>query len=139
MQIVQELCRRPSLNQTCFDMPTIYINKDDKPKRCVNQIQHVCEEISKTINMTLQKTLNQLEVDWWVKSQILSKLIRSLFERIVFFWVGTYNFCSEQIQTLVDEKIQIDNENKMHNVKANVQFLACAGNYACFYYDLIEF
>jgi len=96
MQIVQELCRRPSLNQTCFDMPTIYINKDDKPKRCVNQIQHVCEEISKTINMTLQKTLNQLEVD------------------------------CEQIQTLVDEKIEIDNENKMHNVKANVQFLACA-------------
>jgi len=96
MQIVQELCRRPSLNQTCFDMPTIYINNDGKPKRCVNQIQHVCEEISKTINMTLQKTLNQLEVD------------------------------CELIQTLVDEKIQIDNENKMHNVKANVQFLACA-------------
>lgn len=96
MQIVQELCRRPSLNQTCFDMPTIYINTDGKPKRCVNQIQHVCEEISKTINMTLQKSLNQLEVD------------------------------CEEIQTLVEEKIKTDDENKMHNLKANVQFMACS-------------
>ena len=81
MQIVQELCRRPSLNQTCFDMPTIYINNDGKPKRCVNQIQHVCEEISKTINMTLQKTLNQLEVDWWV--QFLFSQKNLFFDRIV--------------------------------------------------------
>ena len=85
MQIVQELCRRPSLNQTCFDMPTIYINNDGKPKRCVNQIQHVCEEISKTINMTLQKTLNQLEVDWWVqflfsqKNLFFGRIVKDLF------------------------------------------------------------
>lgn len=25
MQIVQELCKRPTLNRTAFDMPTIYI------------------------------------------------------------------------------------------------------------------
>ncbi len=25
MQIVQELCKRPGLNKTGFDMPTIYI------------------------------------------------------------------------------------------------------------------
>jgi len=31
MQIVQELCKRPGLNRTGFDMPTIYIpNRDGK-------------------------------------------------------------------------------------------------------------
>ena len=30
MQIVQELCKRPSLNGTCFDMPTIFIPNPNK-------------------------------------------------------------------------------------------------------------
>ena len=30
MQIVQELCKRPTLNRTGFDMPTIYIPNPDK-------------------------------------------------------------------------------------------------------------
>ena len=64
MQIVQELCRRPNLNQTCFDMPTIYIEEKSRgDKRCVNQIETVCVEIQKTINMTVQNTLNRLEAD----------------------------------------------------------------------------
>ena len=67
MQIVCDLCRRPSLNQIGFDMPTIYIENAKnagRPKRCVNQIQNVVDEIKKTINMTVQNTLNTLEVDW---------------------------------------------------------------------------
>ena len=42
MQIVQELCKRPGLNKTGFDMPTIYVPTlaGDKAK-CVNQIEEV--------------------------------------------------------------------------------------------------
>ena len=45
-------------------MPTIYLDMGNTQKRCLNQIQSVCDEISKTIDMTLQTTLNSLEVDW---------------------------------------------------------------------------
>ncbi|XP_067864721.1 uncharacterized protein [Heterodontus francisci] len=63
MQIVQELCKRPGLNKCGFEMPTIYIPDPNKPTRCVNQIQDVCTTIEKTINRTIQNTLNQLEKD----------------------------------------------------------------------------
>jgi len=63
MQIVQELCKRPGLNRTGFDMPTIYIPNPNKPSRCVNQIEEVCKDIEKTINQTIQNTLNSLEKD----------------------------------------------------------------------------
>ncbi|KAM4617092.1 uncharacterized protein ACJ7VT_009853 [Polymixia lowei] len=63
MQIVQELCRRPGLNKCGFEMPTIYIPNPQKPSRCVNQIEGVCQTIEKTINQAVQKTLNQLEKD----------------------------------------------------------------------------
>ncbi|TMS03148.1 hypothetical protein E3U43_000037 [Larimichthys crocea] len=63
MQIVQELCRRPGLNKCGFEMPTIYIPNPQKPSRCVNQIDGVCQTIEKTINQAVQKTLNQLEKD----------------------------------------------------------------------------
>ncbi|XP_078087537.1 uncharacterized protein LOC144505303 isoform X2 [Mustelus asterias] len=63
MQIVQELCKRPGLNKCGFDMPTIYIPDSNKSTRCVNQIQEVCTTIEKTINRTVQNTLNQLEKD----------------------------------------------------------------------------
>lgn len=63
MQIVQELCKRPGLNRTGFDMPTIYIPNPNKTVRCVNQIDDVCRDIEKTINQTIQNTLNQLEKD----------------------------------------------------------------------------
>merc|ERR1712012_770107 len=63
MQIVQELCKRPNLNRTGFDMPTIYIPNPNKPVRCVNQIDDVCKDIEKTINQTIQNTLNALERD----------------------------------------------------------------------------
>ena len=54
MQIVQELCKRPNLNRTGFDMPTIYIPNPNKTVRCVNQIDDVCRDIEKTINQTIQ-------------------------------------------------------------------------------------
>ncbi|KAF7661984.1 hypothetical protein LDENG_00248900 [Lucifuga dentata] len=63
MQIVQELCRRPGLNKCGFEMPTIYIPNPQKPSRCVNQIDRVCQTIEKTINQAVQKTLDQLEKD----------------------------------------------------------------------------
>lgn len=75
MQIVQELCRRPGLNKCGFEMPTIYIPNPQRPSRCVNQIDGVCETIEKTINQAVQKTLNQLEKDCdLICSTIQSKL-----------------------------------------------------------------
>ncbi|KFM74210.1 hypothetical protein X975_14365, partial [Stegodyphus mimosarum] len=63
MQIVQELCKRPVLNRAGFDLSTIYIPNPNKPVRCANQIEEVCKEIEKTINRTVQHTLNALETD----------------------------------------------------------------------------
>uniref|UniRef100_A0A672RV16 Uncharacterized LOC107567764 n=1 Tax=Sinocyclocheilus grahami TaxID=75366 RepID=A0A672RV16_SINGR len=63
MQIVQELCKRPGLNKCGFDMPTIYVPNPNKTSRCVNQIEEVCRTIEKTINQTVQNTLNSLEKD----------------------------------------------------------------------------
>ncbi|KAJ8415293.1 hypothetical protein AAFF_G00422730 [Aldrovandia affinis] len=63
MQIVQELCRRPGLNKCGFEMPTIYIPNPQRPSRCENQIDAVCQTIEKTINQAVQKTLDQLERD----------------------------------------------------------------------------
>ncbi|KAF2366914.1 GTP binding domain [Trinorchestia longiramus] len=63
MQIVQELCKRPGLNKTGFDMPTIFIPNQNKIVRCTNQIEECCTTIQKTIERTVQHTLNQLESD----------------------------------------------------------------------------
>jgi len=88
MQIVQELCKRPGLNRTGFDMPTIYIPNANKPSRCVNQIEEVCKDIEKTIQQTIQNTLNSLEKD------------------------------CDNIGTLVDTAIAKDNKAKSDNIKA---------------------
>lgn len=64
MQVVQELCKRPSLNTHSFDMPTIYVpTLNSNRSKCVNQIDLVCKEIESTINLTIQNTLNQLQLD----------------------------------------------------------------------------
>merc|ERR1719445_881100 len=88
MQIVQELCKRPNLNRTGFDMPTIYVPNPNKPVRCVNQIEEVCKDIEKTIEQTIQNTLNHLETD-----------------------------CDE-IGQKVDEAIATDNASRSHNLRA---------------------
>merc|ERR1719412_2668481 len=88
MQIVQELCKRPGLNRTGFDMPTIYVPNPNKPVRCVNQIDEVCKDIEKTINQTIQNTLNSLERD------------------------------CDHIGTLVDEAITQDNQARAANLRA---------------------
>merc|ERR1719158_2122395 len=88
MQIVQELCKRPGLNKTGFDMPTIYVPNPNKPVRCVNQIEEVCKDIEKTINQTIQNTLNSLEKD------------------------------CDSIETLVDEAINKDNRTRASNLRA---------------------
>uniref|UniRef100_A0A8D0CQ93 Si:ch211-11k18.4 n=1 Tax=Sander lucioperca TaxID=283035 RepID=A0A8D0CQ93_SANLU len=72
MQIVQELCKRPGLNKCGFDMPTIYIPNPNKPSRCVNQIEEVCRAIEKTINQTVQNTLNSLEKDCELISEAIT-------------------------------------------------------------------
>uniref|UniRef100_A0A3Q3NF46 Si:ch211-11k18.4 n=1 Tax=Labrus bergylta TaxID=56723 RepID=A0A3Q3NF46_9LABR len=72
MQIVQELCKRPGLNKCGFDMPTIYVPNPNKPSRCVNQIEEVCRSIEKTINQTVQNTLNSLEKDCEVISEAIT-------------------------------------------------------------------
>uniref|UniRef100_A0A8C5DYL4 Uncharacterized LOC114468374 n=1 Tax=Gouania willdenowi TaxID=441366 RepID=A0A8C5DYL4_GOUWI len=77
MQIVQELCKRPGLNKCGFDMPTIYIPNPNKPSRCVNQIEEVCRTIEKTINQTVQNTLNALEKDCEVISEAITETLSS--------------------------------------------------------------
>ncbi|XP_076851779.1 uncharacterized protein LOC143503438 [Brachyhypopomus gauderio] len=72
MQIVQELCKRPGLNKCGFDMPTIYVPNPNKPSRCVNQIEEVCRTIEKTINQTVQHTLNSLEKDCEIISEAIT-------------------------------------------------------------------
>ncbi|XP_070203944.1 uncharacterized protein [Littorina saxatilis] len=89
MQIVQELCKRPGLNRTGFDMPTIYVpNMNQKcsikscharlppSSRCANQIEEVCKDVEKTINQTVQNTLNSLERDCDQISQIVEEKLR---------------------------------------------------------------
>merc|ERR1712029_357013 len=88
MQIVQELCKRPGLNKTGFDMPTIYVPNPNKQVRCVNQIEEVCKDVEKTINQTIQNTLNSLEKD------------------------------CDAIEFLVDEAINEDNNTRSANIKA---------------------
>lgn len=77
MQIVQELCRRPGLNKCGFEMPTIFIPNPQKPSRCVNQIDGVCQTIEKAINQAVQKTLDQLERD----CDLISESIGSRLEK----------------------------------------------------------
>merc|ERR1712192_375760 len=91
MQIVQELCKRPGLNRTGFAMPTIFVPNPNKPVRCVNQIDEVCQDIEKTIQQTIQNTLNSLERD------------------------------CDHIGTLVDEAIAADNRARASNFKAYVR------------------
>ncbi|XP_068087078.1 uncharacterized protein [Anabrus simplex] len=86
MQIVQELCKRPGLNRTGFDMPTIYIPELNKNSRCVNQIESVCRDIERTINQTIQNTLNALERDCEIVSgRIEEELDKDILDR-------SYNF-----------------------------------------------
>jgi len=88
MQIVQELCKRPGLNKTGFDMPTIYVPNPNKQVRCVNQIEEVCKDVEKTINQTIQNTLNSLEKD------------------------------CDSIEKLVDDAITTDNRTRSSNLRA---------------------
>lgn len=77
MQIVQELCKRPGLNKCGFDMPTIYIPNPSKPSRCVNQIEEVCRTVEKTINQTVQNTLNSLEKDCEIISEAITDTLNN--------------------------------------------------------------
>eukprot|EP00117_Sycon_ciliatum_P013676 scpid72947/ scgid14246/ Sarcalumenin len=89
MQIVQELCKRPGLNKCGFDMPTIYVpSLIPKPARCENQLEQVCVDIDKTINQTIQNTLNTLEKD------------------------------CETIARLTAEKLEKDRQDRSYNLRA---------------------
>ncbi|KAL8571529.1 hypothetical protein ACOMHN_056824 [Nucella lapillus] len=94
MQIVQELCKRPGLNRTGFDMPTIYVpNMNQRGSRCANQIEEVCKDVEKTIKQTVQNTLNSLERD------------------------------CDQISQIVDEKLREDSAQASRNLRARVRGL----------------
>eukprot|EP00096_Caligus_rogercresseyi_P011950 TRINITY_DN4862_c0_g1_i1.p1 TRINITY_DN4862_c0_g1~~TRINITY_DN4862_c0_g1_i1.p1 ORF type:complete len:448 (+),score=119.13 TRINITY_DN4862_c0_g1_i1:47-1345(+) len=93
MQIVQELCKRPGLNKTGFDMPTIFIPNPNKDINCVNQINDVCKDIEKTISHTIQNTLNFLERD------------------------------CDKIKSLIDDVIAKDNEAKSKNFFVNLKLM----------------
>ncbi|XP_030647837.1 uncharacterized protein LOC115828070 [Chanos chanos] len=84
MQIVQELCRRPGLNKCGFEMPTIYIPNPQRPSRCVNQIDEVCQTIEKTINQAVQKTLDQLEKDCDLISHTISNKLTQDRENVSY-------------------------------------------------------
>lgn len=57
--------------------------------RCTNQIEEVCKDIEKTINQTIQNTLNALEKD------------------------------CERISQLVDKTIDDDNRDRAYNLRAS--------------------
>jgi GTPase SAR1 family protein len=76
MQITQEVCKYPSLNRTCFDIKTIYNPNRNKPTRCVNQIEETAKEIERTIQLTIQNTLNQLERDCGVMASRVDQMMR---------------------------------------------------------------
>jgi len=64
MQVVQELCKRPSLNTHSFDMPTIFVpTLNSNRSKCINQIELACVDIENMINLTIQNTLNQMQID----------------------------------------------------------------------------
>lgn len=74
----------------------------------MNQIEEVCKDIEKTINQTIQNTLNQLERD------------------------------CEQISSLVDQAIKIDDDARRHNFRAKVRLLvmfcfSCDIFFVCFF------
>ncbi|XP_015783922.1 uncharacterized protein LOC107361601 [Tetranychus urticae] len=93
MQIVQELCKRPGLNKTGFQMATIYIpdSRIMRPTNCINQIDDIHEQIEKTINYTVQHSLNTLEKD------------------------------CDRIINLIDKKIADDDEKKSKNLHARIK------------------
>lgn len=43
-----------------------------QPSRCVNQIEEVCRTVEKTINQTVQNTLNSLEKDCEIISEAIA-------------------------------------------------------------------
>ena len=47
-----------------------------QPARCANQIEEVCKEIEKTINQTIQNTLNTLEKDCQNISMLIDKKLQ---------------------------------------------------------------
>ena len=60
--------------------------------RCVNQIEEVCKDVEKTINQTIQNTLNSLEKD------------------------------CDAIEYLVDEAINKDNQTRSANIRAYIKW-----------------
>ncbi|KAI8489006.1 hypothetical protein Bbelb_332300 [Branchiostoma belcheri] len=89
MQITQELCKRPGLNKCGFDMPTIYVPQlNVRSSRCVNQIEEICKQVEKTINQTVQNTLNTLERD------------------------------CEQIADIIDRRLEDDRSASSYNLRA---------------------
>ena len=56
------------LGRTCYFFPF-------QAPRCENQIEKVCKEIDKTINQTIQHTLNKLEKDCIVVDEKIERIL----------------------------------------------------------------
>ncbi|CAG2218038.1 unnamed protein product [Mytilus edulis] len=59
-QIVQELCKRPGLNRTGFDMPTIYVpnmnsREVDTIQTTLNSLEKDCDQIAEIVEDKLEK------------------------------------------------------------------------------------
>uniref|UniRef100_A0A665TWJ1 Uncharacterized LOC115047801 n=1 Tax=Echeneis naucrates TaxID=173247 RepID=A0A665TWJ1_ECHNA len=124
MQIVQELCKRPGLNKCGFDMPTIYIPSQNKSSRCVNQIEEVCRTIEKTINQTVQNTLNSLEKDCELISEAItdtlindSTLTASAITQNLFLYCNLFEGKLKFLLSFITQPkhIQHGNENSEPN------------------------
>ncbi len=63
MQIVQELCKRPTLNRTGFDMPTIFIPNPEKVRKKILFLTRVLSPTD--ILMMMMVTANLTIFDCW--------------------------------------------------------------------------
>ena len=55
---------------------TVTLVSSVQSSRCANQIEEVCRDVEKTINQTVQNTLNSLERDCDQISQIVDEKLR---------------------------------------------------------------
>ena len=125
MQIVQELCKRPGLNGTCFDMPTIFIPNPNKVIKtllvCISQQLLCCyiKQISNTkayifmldyLSFQPVRCVNQIEE--------VCKDIEKTIEQTIQNTLNHLEKDCDEIGQKVDEAIATDNSARSHNLRA---------------------
>ena len=123
MQIVQELCKRPGLNGTCFDMPTIFIPNPNKVIKtllvCISQQLLYTKQISHTkayifmldyLSFQPVRCVNQIEE--------VCKDIEKTIEQTIQNTLNHLEKDCDEIGQKVDEAIATDNSARSHNLRA---------------------